>query len=152
MERFMMQFAEVDDRYRMLVLWGPSRTGKSRLARSLYGDDRTLVVDIQHAVHPDLREYKRGFHRALLLDEMSSPRFIVENKKLLQSHVDGAKLGQSATQLYSYNVFLWRLPIMITTNNWKLDELEANDKEWIESNSIPVCPGSRHKFLGGQAD
>ena len=137
-ERFKMQHAEIDDRYVCLVLWGPSRTGKSRLARSLYGDDRTLVVDIQHALHPDLRGFRRGHHLCLLLDEMSSPEFIAKNKKLLQAHVDGAKLGQSATQLYSYNVFLWRVPIIITTNNWNLNDLEAVDREWVESNCIPV--------------
>lgn len=141
MERFRMQYGEINDRYKLLVLWGPSRTGKSRWARSLYGDRWTLVVDIQHADHPDLRAYKRGVHLCLLLDEMSSPKFIVQNKKLLQAHVDGAKLGQSATQLYSYDVFLWRLPIIITTNNWNLHDLEPIDREWIESNCIPVYVG-----------
>ena len=140
-ERFKMQFDEVLDRYMLLVLWGPSRTGKSKLARSLYGEAQTLVVDIQHAMHPDLRDYKRGRSLALLLDEMSSPEFIIQNKKLLQAHVDGAKLGQSATQLYSYNVFLWRLPIIITTNNWNLDDLEEVDREWIESNCLAVYIG-----------
>ena len=140
-EMFRMQHGEINDRYKLLVLWGPSRTGKSRWARSLYGDDRTLVIDIQHADHPDLRAYKRGGHLCLLLDEMSSPKFIVQNKKLLQAHVDGAKLGQSATQLYSYDIFLWRLPIIITTNNWNLDDLEPIDREWIESNCISLYVG-----------
>ena len=32
-----LQYADVKERYKMLVLWGRSGTGKSRLARSLYG-------------------------------------------------------------------------------------------------------------------
>ena len=57
-----------------------------------------------------LRGYRRGKHKATLLEEMASPKFVVSNKKVLQAHVDGAILGQSATQLYTYEVFLWRMP------------------------------------------
>ena len=53
-QKWRMQYDEPLERYEMLVLWGPSRTGKSRLARHLFGDDQTLVVDVQHAQHPDL--------------------------------------------------------------------------------------------------
>ena len=64
----------------------------------------------------------------MLLDEVAGPTFVVNNKKLLQAHVDGAKLGQSSTQLFSYEVFLWRVPIMLTTNNWRLDELTEDQR------------------------
>ena len=86
-EGWRMSYEEVEERYKMLVLHGPSRTGKSRLARALFGVDRTLVVDAQHAEHPDMHEYKRHRHVAVLLDEVASPSFIVNNTKLLQAHV-----------------------------------------------------------------
>ncbi len=69
---------------------------------------------------------------------MSSPKFLVENKKVLQAHVDGAILGQSATQLYTYGVFLWRVPIIITTNNWDLGSLSEADRDWIKQNCVVV--------------
>ena len=78
-ERWMMDYGEIHERYRMLVLYGPSRTGKSRLARSLFGAEGTLVVDVQHAEHPDLRSFRRHEHRAVLLDEVADPSFIVSN-------------------------------------------------------------------------
>ena len=133
-----MDYGEIHERYCMLVLYGPSRTGKCRLARSLFGVERTLVVDVQHVEHPDLRSFRRHEHRAVLLDEVADPSFIVNNKKLLQAHVDGAKLGQSATQLYTYEVFLWRVPIMLTTNNWCLDELTDDQREWVDSNCVAI--------------
>ena len=140
-ERWMKSYEEVEERYRMLVLYGPSRTGKSRLARSLFGAERTLVVDVQHAEHPDLRSFRRHEHQAILLDEVADPVFIVNNKKLLQAHVDGAKLGQSPTQLFSYDVFVWRVPIMLTTNNWCLGELTEDQREWVASNCIAIHVG-----------
>ena len=66
------------------------------------------------------------------------PKFAVSNKKLLQSHVDGARLGQSATQLFAYEVFLWRTPIMLTTNNWKYDDYTDSDKNWLDANCVAV--------------
>ena len=103
------------------------------MARSLFGAERTLVVDVQHAEHPDLRSFRRLEHQAILLDEVADPVFIVNNKELLQAHVDGAKLGQSPTQLFSYDVFVWRVPIMLTTNNWCLGELAEDQREWVTS-------------------
>jgi len=102
----------------------------------LFGALTTLVVDVQHADHPDLRGYVRGHHTAVLLDEVSSPQFIVANKKLLQAHVDGAILGQSATQMYTYEVFLWKVPIMLTTNNFHLEDMAEHDRDWIHQNCV----------------
>ena len=115
--------------------------GKSRLARSLYGFEHTLVVDVQHADHPDLKGYRRDKHTAVLLDEVASPEFIVGNKKVLQAHVDGAILGQSATQLWTYEVFLWRTPLMLTTNNYDYSDFSASDVNWIETNTVAVYIG-----------
>ena len=137
-EAWRMGYEELEERYRMLVLHGPSRTGKSRLARSLFGLDRTLVVDVQHAQHPDLHGFRRHEHLAILLDEVQDPAFIVNNKKLLQAHVDGAILGQSATQMFTYEVFLWRVPIILTTNNWHLSGMSAADLDWIGANCVVV--------------
>ena len=82
-----------DERYLLLVLYGPSKTGKSSLAKSLYGVDRTLVLDCQHATVPDLKEYQLGFHRCIVFDEMAEgAALIVGNKKLMQAHSDGAKV------------------------------------------------------------
>ena len=121
-----MQYYVALDRYQMLIFFGPSRTGKSRLGRSLYAN--TLVVDVQHAEHPDLRGYVRGRDTAIQLDEASSPQFIVDNKKRLQAHIDGAKLGQTNTQKFSYEVFLWRTPIIVTTNNFDYSEFSKADQ------------------------
>ena len=150
-QKWRAQYDQPEERYKMLVLFGPSCTGKSRLARKLFGDGSTLVVDVQHAEHPDLRGYRRHKHKAVLLDEVSSPKFIVGNKKLLQAHADGAILGQSATQLYTYEVFLWRTPIMLTTNNWDYSTYSASDQNWIETNTVAVHIAERVWVSGPSA-
>ena len=78
------------------------------------------------------------FHKAVQLDEVSSPEFVVANKKVLQAHVDGAKLGQSPTQRFTYEVFLWRKPIILTTNNWEYGNMSEADRNWITMNAVAV--------------
>ena len=86
-----------------------------------------------------VRAYRRGTHLAVLFDEVASPKFVVSNKKVLQAHVDGAILGQSATQLYTYEVFLHKTPLMLTTIFWEYADFNAADKNWIEANCVAVC-------------
>lgn len=111
------------------------------MARSLFGASRTLVVDIENSMHPNLKGFRRGRHLAILLDEMKEPAFLTNNKKVLQSHVDGAWLGDSPTQQYVYEVFLWKIPIIITTNNWSLEKLPPQDREWVIANSVAIYVG-----------
>ena len=108
------------------------------LARSLYGDEHTLMVDVQHAKHPDLKDFRRDVHKAIVLDEVMGPEFIVGNKKMLQAHVDGAKLGQSAAQMFVYEVFLWRVPVILTTNKWDYEHMDGPDKDWLSANCVAV--------------
>ena len=77
---WMTSFDHINDRYKFLVFYGRSQTGKSRWARCIFGEDATLVVDCQHAEHPNLRHYVRGQHKAVLLDEIAGPDFVARNK------------------------------------------------------------------------
>ena len=65
---------------------------------------------------------RRGFQK-----KQVRPNSTAANKKALQAHVDGAILGQNATQLYTYGVFLWCVPIMTTTSNWDYSSLPEED-------------------------
>ena len=132
-------FLELEDRYRILVLHGRSRTGKSRWAKTFFQEEgEALVIECQQGTSPDLRDYDRSVHKAVIFDEVASPAFIFGNKKVFQSHVDGAKLGQSPTQQFAYEVMLWRTPLIVTTNKWNLDGYEEEDVEWLLANCVAV--------------
>ena len=62
---------------------------------------------------------------------------IVQNKKLLQSHIDGAKLGQTPGQHLSYDVWLWQVPMILTMNAWDLSkDLTEADLNWLAENCV----------------
>ena len=75
-----------------------------------------------------------------MFDEISGPDFVLRNKKLLQGHVDGARLGQSPTQRFAYEGMLWRVPIILTCNYWDpaAGALHPMDIDWLEQNCVVV--------------
>ena len=126
-------------RYQFLVLQGASRTGKSTLARSLGGTPFTQTV--QSASAPDLRGYNPATHGYIIFDNVNDMQFVLDYRALFQSNNDIHTLGDSKTGCYSYDVWLWRVPIVVTVDmSAEWDQHEP----WIEANAI-------HVFLDGQS-
>ena len=98
------QFADDLDRYRFLVLDGPSRQGKTRFAESLVAANRWFYCDCSACVIPDLRQFRRDEHDLILFDEMKASSAIVI-KKVLQASNDVCSLGSSPTQQHVYSVW-----------------------------------------------
>ena len=94
LEVWFASYSVADWRYSMLVLVGGSKLGKTELAKDFKGPAQTLVVDCQHTTHPDLRDFDPRKHKAVVMDDIAGSDFVLANKKLLQAHADGAKLGQ----------------------------------------------------------
>ena len=74
---------------------------------------------------------------------VSGPSSIIANKTLLQAHANGALLVQSATQLFSDFVFLWWVPIILTTSNWDYCTMKEHEKDWLETSCVAFHIGSR---------
>jgi len=47
-------------------------------------------------------------------------------------------VGQSATQRYSYEVNLWRVALVCTTNYWPPKVDDPADKAWLDKNVVDV--------------
>ena len=47
------------------------------MARSPYGGERALMVDAQRANYANLKDFRRGVHKAILLDEVMGPELII---------------------------------------------------------------------------
>ena len=139
-EEWKEQYNILRDRYKFLILDGPSRTGKSRYAGSMAGDPaRFLNIDCSSATEPDMRDFRRGQHDVVCWDE-GNPEMVLRVKKLAQASVDEVRLGQSATNMMSYRIWFHRTKLIICSNIWsaKLEQLRSADKEWLLANSVYV--------------
>ena len=136
------QYGEDRMRYQFLVIRGGSCSGKSTLARALgeiFGFGQVFTQTVQDAPAPDLAKYDAQKHGYLLFDNVNSHTFILDSRALLQANSDVHTLGVSRTFMYSYSVWLWKVPIVVTVD----DSAEWDSTEpWIAENAIEVLlPG-----------
>lgn len=129
-------------RFKFLVLRGGSQTGKSTLAKSLgeqFNFGKPFIQTVQSAERPDLREFDQQQHGYIVFDNVNNQKFILENRATLQANNDIHTLGESKTGMYSYPVWLYRVPIVVTIDlSAEFDENEP----WIAENCW-------HLFLSG---
>lgn len=130
--------AEGRSRWPFLVLVGPSCYGKTAYGASL--KPPCLVLNMQRSVEPDLRDYVRGEHNSILLDEVPW-RSVLLNKSLFQCGPRKVKLAQSPCMLHVYNRYLYGVPLIVCTNSWTEDARipeEAEDVAWLATNTVVV--------------
>lgn len=121
-------------RYDFLVLRGRSKSGKSTLAKSIgdiFGLGKPFVQTVQDALSPDLKKYDESFGY-LVFDNVNSQEFVLSYRAMFQSNNDVHLLGTSVTGIYSYSVWLYRVPIVITIDHNA--EWDVADP-WLSENS-----------------
>jgi len=138
-EQWKEQYEHDRDRYKFLVLDGPSQMGKTRFAASLTGPHKFLCLDCCSAVVPDLRGFSRSQHNLILFDEIHTAT-VLACKKLFQASIDVVSLGSSPTNNLLYNVWCHRVRMICASNCWstELDACEPSDRAWLQANSVLV--------------
>ncbi|CAL1129654.1 unnamed protein product [Cladocopium goreaui] len=136
---FLPQFTRPMHRRKFLVLNGPTRLGKTVYARSLFGADHTYETNCSGVLEPDMREYDVLRHRCVVFDE-ASVHLVLKHKKLFQAPPAEISLGHSATGMYVYRIWVWNVALIVTSNVWttELEQLAAEDREWLEGNAILI--------------
>jgi hypothetical protein len=160
LEQFVASSSGPKQRYRMLLLRGLSRSGKTAKACSLFGSMNTLVANCQ-GMSPDLPSimaFERAKHQAIVWDEIDEQQ-VLANKKVFQASVDPVALGQSKCNQHAYKRWLHAVPMILCSNvfAWPDDEkcgLPSEDADWLRKNIIiaPVPDGGRWYVSGDSSD
>ena len=124
-------------RYKFMIYDGPSRLGKTECACSWFGTLNTLVCNAQDCTTPNLRPMHSGRYSAILFDE-GDWRMCYQNKTMMQASPRPVELGQSQCNDRSYQVLLFRVPLIVCSNDFWAGCNNAAAREWIELNSIYV--------------
>ena len=124
-------------RLKFLIYDGRSRMGKTELACSWFGTSNTLICNAQDCMTPNLRPLHSGRYSVVLFDE-GNWRLCYHNKTMMQASPRPVELGQSQCNDRSYSVLLFRVPLIVCSNDfWEgCDDQAARD--WVELNSIYV--------------
>ena len=124
-------------RFKFLIYDGPSRLGKTELAISWFGALHTLVVNAQDTTSPNLRPMMTGKFEAIVFDE-GKWDLCGCNKLIFQAGSRPVELSQSQCNDRCYQVLLFRVPMIICSNNFWKGCCDKELKEWIEQNSFYV--------------
>ena len=133
---------KLPDRFTFLVLEGPSKVGKTRYVQGALCAHpmQALILDCGDAVVPALHgNYAWGEHKVIMFDEAHA-KMVIRCKKVFQSGINMVQIGNSPTNCFLHNFFLYGVKMVIGSNTWtrELNDLEDDDREWIKENSVHV--------------
>jgi len=124
-------------RFRFLIYDGPSRMGKTELALAWWGAQHTLVVNAQDTKTPNLRPLQSGKFTAVLYDE-GNWSLCASQKLLFQASTRRIELGQSQCNDRCYDIMVFRVPMIICSNDFWNGCNDDKIRDWIEENSFFV--------------
>jgi hypothetical protein len=136
-EQWLAQYEDTLDRYRFLVLEGPSRLGKTAFVYSLAPASSIYEMSCSGETRPDLRAYNAIEHTILFFDECT-PEMTVAMKKVFQAGSRPVTLNTSATNMFAIKVSLGGKRIVCAANDWtaRLRKMPAEDSDWVLANSF----------------
>ena len=130
------------------ALQGPSRAAKTSFIKSLFTDPFVITIQGQEVLN--LQNFEYGRHNAVILDNLVDWALVLKYRALLQSNIDMHLLGDSATGIYAYSVFLWGVPICITLDS-DVDNRPFYSSDWLQANVfLERLPENSKCYLEGE--
>ena len=121
----------------LMVLTGPSGTGKSSYVRSLVPRQALLELNCSGVRHVHLTGFDPLGTRLIFWDELPAAT-VISHKKLFQHPPVLVDLGQSPTGAHVRSFWVADALSIICSNTWllELEELPPADREWLTANTI----------------
>ena len=152
-DEFLGQFRDVENsggfRFKLLLLRGKTRSAKSQKGASLFGFQRTLLVNMQGLGSnlPSLRKFSKQTCDSIVFDEANHEQVLM-NKMLFQAGPWPVTLAQSACGAHAYETDVYGVPMILCSNDFKLHEHEGLTPEqssWLRGNILEATlPPNAH--------
>ena len=104
-------------RKKILVLVGPTGTGKAEYVKALFGAQHVLELNAAGMLHPCLRQFNPDVHRCVLWDEAEAI-LIAQNRKLFQCPACFVELGFSPGGHLTYPVMVNKAVMVVCSTRW----------------------------------
>ena len=141
----------VESRLKSLLFVGDSQQGKSNKGMSIYGVRYTLKVNcsgLPAGVLPSLAKFDRAKHKAIFWDEIR-PVQVLNNREIFQSNQFEQVMSQSICNQHSYAVWLYFIPMILSTNEFDMDhkDLSDADSDWLRKNMLVASLAPDQKWF-----
>ena len=140
-DAWLQLFARDRLRYPILVVWGPSHTGKTEWAKTLFKHPLELKVGTFGHFPSGMKAFNRKVHGGLILGDIRDLQFIVDHQEKVQVKYDAlVEFASTPGRALPYTKDLFAAPIVVTVNNITkhLEYLENHDWLKQEENRILV--------------
>ena len=124
-------------KYKFLIYDGLALTGKKELACNWFGSDNTLICHVPEGTTPNMRPFLSGKYSAVVFVD-GNWSLCYQNKNLMQASPRPVELEQSHCNEKSYQVLLYKVPLIVCSNDFWGGCTNNAAKEWIEQNSIYI--------------
>lgn len=125
-------------RYPIMVVLGPSRSGKTEWAKSLFKRPLELKIGALEFFPETMRQFKRGFHDGLVLDDVRDLQFLVDHQEKLQGKYDcPVEFGSTAGGTCAYHRDLFGVPVVATVN------FSTKNLQYLDFHDWLANPGNR---------
>ena len=118
--------------YLILIVHGPSRSGKTEWAKSLFQNPLELKVGTLPQLPKGMRRFDRKTHDGIILDDVRDCRYFAQHQEKLQGKYDYlAEFASTPGGQCAFWKDLWAIPIVATVNNSTTNlELLTTD-DWL---------------------
>ena len=131
-------------RYPILIVVGPSMSGKTEWAKSLFRKPLELKIGSLEHFPERMRSFVRGEHDGLVLDDIRDLAFLVRHQDKLQGKYDApVEFASTPGGGLAYFRDLYQVPVVATANRTTanlhfLEDKETNDFLGDEGNRVVV--------------
>ena len=130
--RWLDVFKVEKDRYPILVVHGPSRSGKTEWAKSLFKNALELKVGALVQFPEGMRRFDRKEHDGIVLDDVRDCAFFVAHQEKLQGKYDyPVEFASTPGGQCAFFKDLWAIPIVATINNSTANLNLLTEDDWL---------------------
>ena len=135
-DQWLALFKEDALRYPILVVFGPSFSGKTEWANSLFSRPLELKVGWLTHFPEKMRTFDRKTHDGVVLDDVRDLKFLADNQHALQGkYSTEVEFASTPGGQCAYSLDLYAVPMVVTVNlsTLNLGMLETHD--WLSKPS-----------------
>ena len=137
-EAWLQVFLKDELRYPILIVLGQSHTGKTEWAKSLFSNVLELKIGSLSQFPDRMREFKRGKHDGIVLDDVRDLAFITDNQDKMQAKYDTrVEFASTPGGTCAFTKWLFAVPIVVTAN------FSTKNLQFLDSHDFLGKPANR---------
>jgi len=119
-------------RYPVLIVVGPSGTGKTEWAKSLFRNALELKVGALEHFPEGMRSFQRGEHDGIILDDVRDLQFLVNHQEKLQGKYDAMiEFASTPGGQLAFEKDLFAIPVVVTANRSTKNRPYLTDNDFL---------------------